>query len=111
MFHEAFKRLAGDPEVRPGLEVLFTSQWLAKERDVIEALEAEIARIDGLLATEESQWRVPLIMSPSPGARTLSDRRQLLLRELAVSQGKCQKWEARKATALLASSKVASQRR
>jgi hypothetical protein len=100
VFHEAFKRLAKDPEVRPGMELLSTLFWLGKERDTIEALETELSRLQHIInANATSSW-----WPAASGSEydVLIVRQQFLLRELAISQDKCAKWEARKSNALAA---------
>ena len=97
--YEAIRRLARDDEVRPGMEVLSTQFWLSKEKDTIEALETELARIQGLIDSNTHGRVWPEI---DPEAKVLADRQAFLLKELKLSQNKCAKWEARKDAALKA---------
>ena len=100
MFHQAFRRLVRDAEVRPGMEIACTLVWLAKERDTIETYETELSRLQSLINANETSG---IIWSGLPREmQVLYDRQALLLRELAISQDKCTKWEARKSAALKA---------
>lgn len=106
VMNEAVRRLARDAEVRPGMEVLCTLVWLAKERDTIEALESELGRLQSVIDSNyDSWWR----RGTSPEFAVLATRQAYLLRELKLSQDKCAKWEARKDAALKA--KAAFERR
>lgn len=81
------------------MEILCTQQWLAKERETIDALETELSRLQDVIGSQPGwSW----FWWPSSSDDPLISRQQFLLRELKVSQAKCAKWEARKAAAMAA---------
>jgi hypothetical protein len=100
VYYQAFKRLMTDPEVQPGMDIICTTLWLSKERDVMDALENELAKVNSLVAAAtEHGW---LFSGVPKEADVLLQRQELLLRELKISQDKCAKFEARKIAALKA---------
>ncbi len=63
----------------------------------MEGLEVELARLQSIVAAQPQPSRFWPFGSVDT---TLFDRMAFLERELALSVGKCKKWEARKAAAL-----------
>ncbi len=120
MYLEAFKRLVSTPRVSVGMEILCTTLWLQKEREIIETIEHELLRIKQYQAPDYATaavtaaataaaasarvswwtWIRSFFSKPAQVDSVLDERERMLLRELAVSQGKCAKFEARKAAAL-----------